>query len=400
MKKVVTTGCKTKCSWGTMPSNIKASNDVIINGKSVITAKDTNGMFFGLCSSSKNPAVSAANGTPQSCQPKLALFDNWTETAANCYLSGKKAATESSTIKCMWEGNISFTETISTVLIGTNSATIEGTNRKQGDSCHDVSAGEVVEPAGGVNSSISKEVHISNNIKKEVDKTSAKKEQELCPICNSVIDEKHNSMYYDGKTNPKVWNKPEMLKCEKLPGEKVGAYRTASHHIIPVNEVYNKFSDLVAITVKAGYDINSPANGLPLPTPIGANPYKVYEENGELITLNFGELEKSERKTIAFKYMRELGLQWHSGGHSYTLNEDYLHQSYTKEVTKLINELEIDLYHSNLCLQQTDKRELIVSEMNKISDKIKKKLLSFKTPKISRPFYVSKLAADFAKEDN
>lgn len=171
-------------------------------------------------------------------------------------------------------------------------------------------------------------------------------------------------------------------------------YSVAHHHIIPANQCFKSFAEIVKLANYYGYDINKAENGICLPT------------MGE----GYDKQEFALRKDIAFYAMEVLGRQWHKGGHQYSckigagidniLPKPFLHYKdavdqeliYFREKLNKEIKCRADNYR-----QQADEFAKI---MDHISARIAKKLRHFENnPQKSFPCYISKLAFYYAFQE-
>ena len=101
-----------KCSCGTVPSPllVQLVNGVTLTKLPAANALDhvpfLNIVPFGMCTSTMNPMVKAASGSPMPCIP-VTLFP-WNETATKVKIRGIPSVTEKSELKCLWNGSISI----------------------------------------------------------------------------------------------------------------------------------------------------------------------------------------------------------------------------------------------------------------------------------------------------
>ncbi|HRH78202.1 MAG TPA: AHH domain-containing protein [Cellvibrionaceae bacterium] len=231
--------------------------------------------------------------------------------------------------------------------------------------------------------------------------------EEMCPMCpNKKLSACKK------KTDPidtKVVSKPDQLACTPLiPGRATHAYTTAKHHLISAKQCYAKLKRLVRMGSLAKYDINAPANGIPLPTIANDLRFTV----GNTHNTNYGALSDAEKKIVAFAVMDGVKAQWHVGHHAvlvpipahYADEQDEGQWSrghdiaYDSEVLQELLKL-LDKYPPEAeC--EADKLNKFKQDMDAISDKIKAKLNQFGAgkPAQSTPFFVSRLAADYANE--
>lgn len=228
-----------------------------------------------------------------------------------------------------------------------------------------------------------------------------------CPFCpNKNIDECKSKK---DKIDTKVISKPNQLACTPLVPKGDVSYTTAKHHLISAKQCYAKLKRLVRMGSLAKYDINDPPNGIPLPTVANNLRYTV----GTSAPRKYGKLSAAEKKIVAFSVMETEKAQWHVGHHAVTveLADKWANEeedapwrrghlvSYDNEVLAKLLKLMSKFEPENECDEK--KPDNFKKEMDSLSSEIKGKLNAFKGPNPggSSPFFVSQLAADFAKRD-
>ncbi len=231
-------------------------------------------------------------------------------------------------------------------------------------------------------------------------------EKEKCPFCpNKNMDDckaKKNDVV------KKVVSKPSQLGCKPLVSKGDFSYTTARHHLISAKQCYAKLKRCVRMGSMAEYDINNPPNGIALPTVANNLRYTV----GSAINKKYGQLSASEKKKVSFSIMKTEKAQWHVGHHAVTVEicENWADEeedtpwrrghlaSYDSEVVAQL--LKILSKYDTLEPCDDTKPNKYKSDMDALSTKIKKKLEKFKTndPSASTPYFVSRLAYDFAVE--
>lgn len=118
MPKLVVKNAMTKCSQGVAPSTLNVVRPAVTcQGSDVAVVDDyvpnMNIKPFGMCKSMDNPqvkaATQAANGvlTPMPCVPMTTQA--WDPGSKKLTISGKKALTDKSKVKCKWNGDIEIT---------------------------------------------------------------------------------------------------------------------------------------------------------------------------------------------------------------------------------------------------------------------------------------------------
>ena len=171
-------------------------------------------------------------------------------------------------------------------------------------------------------------------------------------------------------------------------------YGVAHHHIIPANQCFKMFPEIVKLANFYKYSINKAENGICLPT------------------MNWGYDKQpfDLRKEISFYAMKNLGKQWHKGGHKYSCKISVeLDSILQKPFLHYKNAIDIELSFFNMKLNEelrcrTENYEQQAEEFAKIMDhiceKVAKKLRRFEdNPQKSYPYYVSKLAFYFAFQE-
>lgn len=172
-----------------------------------------------------------------------------------------------------------------------------------------------------------------------------------------------------------------------------GGYPIAAHHIISGNQVFKNLSEIAKLTLGVGYDINCAENGIFLPS------------NQTNFGLEKGEIATGTHKAVeAFDAMNELGLQWHSGTHEYTIEKDIVEKNpelekiknYAEVITKYVtSKFAVNRYRKK-CREVETEKEKIIEKMNRISSDIKNQLMDFKNnPKNSSPYFVSRLVVSY-----
>lgn len=228
----------------------------------------------------------------------------------------------------------------------------------------------------------------------------------MCPFCT---DKKLSDCPAKGekKVTTKVVSKPKQLACADLNPKGEFDYTTAKHHLISAKQCYAKLRRLVRMGSLAGYDINDPPNGIPLPTVANNLRYSVNASRRK----KYGQLDDDEKQTVAFAVMGVEKAQWHVGHHAVVveLAEHWADEeeddpwrrghlvSYDTQVIRCLLDI-LSQYKSKPECDQDDPGKF-KQDMDALSGKIKGKLNQFKAdnPGGSSPFFVSQLACDFAK---
>lgn len=171
-------------------------------------------------------------------------------------------------------------------------------------------------------------------------------------------------------------------------------YSIAHHHIIPANQCFKQFPEIVKLANFYNYDINKAENGICLPT----------------MNEGYDKQPIELRKNIAFTAMRKLGKEWHKGGHKYSckisvdldsvLPRPFVH--YKDAVDKELTTFSILLNDDIKCRAENYEEQAakFIKSMDHICERIVKKLRRFEdNPQKAYPCYISKLAFYYAYQD-
>lgn len=168
-------------------------------------------------------------------------------------------------------------------------------------------------------------------------------------------------------------------------------YTVAHHHIIPVNQCFKEFPEIVKLANYYRYNINKAENGICLPT----------------MNLGYDKQPFEQRKEIAFNAMEKLRRQWHKGGHEYSykisgsvselLPRPLKH--YKSAVNDELRNLR-NLLYDDMCCRANEyelQAKSFAIKMDRLCERVAKKLGYFNdNPKKAYPFYISKLAFYYA----
>lgn len=168
-------------------------------------------------------------------------------------------------------------------------------------------------------------------------------------------------------------------------------YSIAHHHIVPANQCFKSFAEIVKLANYYGYDINKAENGISLPT----------------MNAGYNKQPFELRKKIAFQAMTVLGRQWHKGGHKYTckisaeidslLPRPFKH--YKDAVDAELTSFSIKLNDDMRCRTENYDQQAaeFIRAMDHICERVAKKLRKFEDdPQKAYPCFISKLAFYFA----
>lgn len=381
---------------------------VKINGAEVLLDDCNLSLIGGSRPGQCNLLMDPSTGAPTPCIA-LSLSGRW-EKNTSVTIGGKSALTSICSIMCSRNGKI---KPFKPTLLGLN---VDDNAKIQSvDIPADFKISEInVNNQSGSKKNIEKSHQVKNDSKLE--NVNAKAEQKLEEVEYALCDYKNCKKAQDCKylktmhtlqeTNESknaVELKINMGKdnfdlyvgeCENIATTIYGGYMysIAHHHIIPVNQCFKYFGEIVKLANYYGYNINKAENGICLPT----------------MNRGYDKQPFELRKDIAFNVMKRLGRQWHKGGHEYSSNiisakidsilikpflnyKDAVDKELTNYSIKLNNELKCRVVNFE------EQSEEFAKTMDHICDRIANKLKSFEDePRNSYPFYVSKLAFYFA----
>lgn len=186
-------------------------------------------------------------------------------------------------------------------------------------------------------------------------------------------------------------------------------FKFQAHHLISGNQIFapikktkdgrkiNKRAKLVRLANFCGYDINNALNCIML----------VANED------DYGQ-KAGGKSASAYDAMSLSKIQWHVGGHSYKFpkeekniknqirfytktNFDEPIKNYIELVSAELDKIEASLTSCNICRNSPQAKRGLITRLNNLSQKIKKKLGAFtEKPQKSFPYYVSKEAYFYA----
>ena len=229
-----------------------------------------------------------------------------------------------------------------------------------------------------------------------------------CPFC---YEASHPFESRQAAPTAVVKSKPDQLKCAMLAVGGPWPHTTAKHHLISAMQCYARVRRLARMGSSIGYDINAPPNGIGLPTVANNITYREdLTSAAGGARKKFGKFADPGKRVIAFAVMEQAGAQWHVGHHAVTVEipedwadevdeEDVGHEvSYDESVIKLL--LDLTETWVDRCADMDDESENLKADLNQVSDAIEVKLNQFNgdEPWMSSPFFVSRLAFDFAVE--
>lgn len=361
--------------------------------------------------------TASAGGTPTNCQLQQG---QWISVSNKLRCKKHAVLTTQSYTQCIYGGIIKpiGTDSISNIKTVQNiqdiSRQISNDNNKL-----DVNANKNHE----VNTNKTSDIQQEDDIKKDNTKDTLYirrnckhcSDKENCNYFNSSLDIKNNSstLSKNFKSYRTIeWDNYLSFHEQKNQELKTGNWKIAAHHIISGNQVLMsknkegelKYGALIKLANYFQYNINNALNCIMLPT----------NES------NFGQMEKLNKTASAYEVMGYMKRQWHVGGHQYTIDKETLqsmetfYQKYPEQYVssstsdffknyKLAMEEEMDKllmkYSRSQCWKKNyhKKQECFLNDLNNLSLKIEKYLLNFgENPKKSFPFFVSKVAVEYA----
>lgn len=422
---------------GDMKTKIKSSEVLLDNCSLRLIGPPRQGQ----CTLCLDPST----GAPAPCQAWSVPGMGWSNTS-KLLVSGKKVLTASCSIKCPIQGTIKpFKPTFMTINVDNN---ISGINVSVSDNTHSENGKNIenneslnnIENAKG-NEQIKQEIlretesgEKTNGITQNVEYNHEGKIVEhdagenkgrdvvkyaLCDYKNckkasgckylktdcglQETDESKNArMLKDniGKDEFDLYAK----ECGNIAGTLFGkeTYSIAHHHIIPANQCFKQYPEIVKLANYYEYDINNALNGICLPT----------------MNVGYDKQPLEQRLEIAFLAMQKLGKQWHKGPHGYLKLVDEIEcinkevddlfldsrpfKDYKTSVNEYLEQFRIKLTNECRCREANyaEQAEQFCNTMNHICGKIAKKLRMFETdPKKSHSFFVSKIAFYYAYYD-
>ena len=353
------------------------------------------------------------NGTPGPCTASM-VSGSW-NNSSRLKIGGKGALTAGCSITCPVGGCIKpFKPTLMSIIVD-DDAKMQGVNISIDGDLKDSTSGQ-----SATDSSSKSGTSEDANTEKEVtqDKEEETKDEDILNVeyalCNYKKCEKaHDCQYLKALSTLKETNESKNAaelkinmgkdafdlyagECSDIATSLFGSYMysIAHHHIIPANQCFKPFPEIVKLANYYGYNINKAENGISLPT----------------MNLGYDKQPFDLRKEISFTAMDKLGKQWHKGGHKYSckisadldsvLPRSFLHykDAVDKELTSfsmMLNE-ELKCRVDNYDQQAAE----FVKVMDRICERVAKKLRRFEdNPRKSYPYYISKLAFYFAFQE-
>ena len=431
------------CPANSVPLRCNYQGNVSIQGGGSLLTIDARLMAVGIC----QIKTAAAQGVPQPCSCQTTSWISYSRTS---FVNGKPLLTTSSKTQCTVGGMMISVKQIlgqkkagvgqrlvETVAISLDSydwdainQSAKGTKNSKENFSHTASspASAVQGEEVGNGQSVLEKDHITKN------KVAAKKDKRSVAILENMLcsgdctEAKRNSCpyYQDHLKRPDeavvVHNESQLLaenymeataevrddideyyyRLRNRYGKRYWSY--AAHHVISGNQVFKQQTELVRLADFLHYDINNAKNCI----------YLVSKGDG------YGAEKAAERPVSAYDAMDRSRLQWHVGGHQYTLPKEDIQtikmrvmkltgkqvvdlQSYADLLRQEMNDFSDELRQQQRCWYSSEKdaqknlESAFQCGMDSISQRIRHKLGAFtKAPGQSYPYYVSKEAYRFA----
>lgn len=375
----------------------------------------------GQCQFSPNPTT----GVPPGPCVATIVSGMWNNTSKNVTVGGSKVLLDNCSVKCPMAANVEikpFKPTIK-ALSTYNGAKVENVNieiaKDDNEKSSSANSSELkYNNVSGKESSIvgdSPTLMEKNQNSKDKNKDKENSSDEikyvLCDYknCNKAKECQYLKTSYTLKETNESKNAEELKtnmgkdtfdlyagECGKIVASSYGSYMysIAHHHIIPVNQCFKSFAEIVKLANYYNYNINKAENGISLPT----------------MNLGYDKESFEIKKEIAFNAMKKSGRQWHKGGHRYScrinadldsiLQRPFYH--YKDAVDKELSSFSIKLTDEMKCRCENydQQAEAFTKIMDHICAKIAKKLRRFEDDaKKSYPYYVSKLAFYYSAQE-
>lgn len=365
-------------------------------------------------------------GAPSPCGAVVVTGNRWYNTT-NVTVAGKKALNSGCSIRCPRQGIIRpFKPTYKSIKIDDHAKSIEidiNQSNEKSDQVQTENKGIQAEPQSARGHATTEMAGNNVNLNEGVRNEAVKcQENEKYAICNykscgqagqcPYLSTSHEPTETNESKNAKILSENIGREAFDLYVRECGTiatilfgrntYSIAHHHIVPVNQCFKQFPEIVKLANYFGYDINNALNGICLPT----------------MNQGYDKQTLELRLEIAFTAMEQLGKQWHKGNHSYKLTDieriskdvDALlisksiksYKSYKASVDEYLEMFRGKLVGESKCFARNYDTEskAFCDAMNHICGKIADKLRKFETePKKSHSFFVSKIAFYYAYYD-
>jgi len=399
MKKYLNKNVRFRCQNGNAVwFQAKNGNKTVsINGAEILLddciLNLTGAPHQGQCNLLTDPST----GVPSPCGA-INIKSSWSNSTT-LTVSGKKALNSACSISCLRQGTIKpFEQTFESINVDDSSIPISLGNIK----------------------SIDFDSHQTNNTEKQNTLKEYKQNKEIEDILYATCNYRNcpkakNCQYLKTSYQLKESNESKNAKilrnnmgkdffdlytkeCRLIATTHREIYSIVHHHIIPVNQCFKNFPELIKLANYYNYDINNTLNGIYLPT------------------MNEGyDKQPVEKKIrIAFIAMEKLEKQWHKGGHIYQgkLNEiekiskdidEHLKdlkpfKDYKTSVDEYLQQFSIKIFEERTCKANKEEAKNFCNTMNHISKKIALRLQQF-ISKPSKSIFVSKMSFYYAYYD-
>lgn len=389
-----------------------------VNGAEVLTDNCVLGLIGpphpGQCNLMPDPLT----GAPSPCIAALIQGIGWNKPSG-LTVSGRKALGSSCWISCPRQGVVRpFKPTYMSINVNDdvsncNICMSSGTGDMVGQQGEISSNGPDKRRESGISSDAGSDTD-SQHREKEADESEENSRTAEYALCNyKACKDADNCPYLKASHVPKETDESKNAKtlkenmgrerfdmyaeeCSLIAASLYGkdTYSIAHHHIVPVNQCFKQFPELVKLANYYEYDINNSLNGICLPT----------KNQG------FDGQPQELRLKIAFLAMEKLGKQWHKGHHKYKLEREIADlfigskpiKDYKAAVDEYLRQFRDKLWQEHRCRVKNYQEEAVEFKMsmNHICRKIEDKLRKFETqPKKSHSFFVSKEALYYAYYD-
>ena len=435
-------GTQFLCTANGIPFSCTCSCKASLSGSTLLTV-DARPQPTGIC-----PILTEiAGGTPQKCRCQIS---SWMLPSRTCFVEGKALLTTASNALCSFGGMISVVPMVSKVVVGTGVSSVN--NAEKNDFSWEESKGasdrkkrpeeskktpseEAPGGADGIPESAPSQamqtaavmtaaaVSLVESVLEDRDQekqAAAILENMLCSG-DCAADKREACPYYQDHLSRSdeevtVVNDSFILGANyeeaRFQRDDIDAHYTAlkeeygttywsyaAHHIISGGQVFKQEPEIVRLADFLHYDITNAENCI----------FLISKGQG------YGDETKAERPISAYDAMGRARLQWHLGGHQYTLPAEELElirqriqkqtgqsaadiQSYADLLRQDMGDFKIWL-RQHPCWYSRDetKQKALAAKFNKgmhkISQRIRRKLGDFtEKPSSSYPYYVSKEA--------
>lgn len=434
--KILTESCSFTCE---LNRSLKISAKDAVNLKDYISHKKilTNTAICNVLTPLTCPLLTAQSGgtVPQPCRLNPAIPVIWKNVNKKIKINGRPVLTSDSTCTCIAGGRIipvNYEKLVSIKNTSVNFSGFNNTDTKNSEAIQDKT--NIADTNTVCDSQDTGNVYMENDVcsdNKDIISVIEEnnlhsfasncrcdyencKERDTCEYFNTQIYVQNDSTALSNNFKSErtaEWNEYILKHNEKNIESTEGSWRIAAHHIISGNQVLLMkdssgnvvYGDIVKLANYFKYNVNNSINCIMLPT----------NES------NFGEKEPLGKIANAYEVMYLMGRQWHVGGHKYSLSKDTLNNlkdfydknpeqypvpgnsaffsNYQTAMKEEMDKLQAGIREQCWKKNYEHKREKFISKLNKVSKNVEEKLLAFKeNPRKSFPFFVSKVAVEYA----